>query len=118
LDTADVPQAFYGLCGGMAVFVDQNGNDVLTASQRSRVIDALTKQIKITTGYLRPLFEGENAGVWGSRRNDNSDPFVDNWAGFDSSAVDRHKRTYLDPACRIPQRSFLSTPHERRSPLS
>jgi O-glycosyl hydrolase len=70
-----------------------DGRDVLSAALRSRALDAIYRQVGLSMGPLEgPVLE--STGQDG--RNDNDDPNVFNWAGFQTSRADALKTKILD----------------------
>lgn len=74
--------------------------DTLTPSQRSRALDAIFNQIKITTGQIPTVFEASSnsnlSTLFDNKTNDNNDPFNLNWSGFSSVLGDMFKQKVVD----------------------
>jgi O-glycosyl hydrolase len=69
--------------------------DLLDADLRHRALDALYRQVRLTTGNLDAALL-ESPGSYGERRNDNGKAGEIDWAGFQTSSVDAMKRLVLD----------------------
>jgi uncharacterized protein (TIGR03437 family) len=65
-------------------------------SLRAAAIDNAYRQVGINIGTIGTLLE--SPGGWAQRQNDNGDPFLINWAGFDASQLDFTKRYLVDLA--------------------
>lgn len=71
--------------------------DLLTPSQRTRGIAAVYGEVAVTTGYLDTAIL-ESPGTYDERRNDNADPSVIDWNGFQTFREDAVKTNIVDPA--------------------
>lgn len=77
------------------------GDNRLSSSLRAQALDAVYKQVQLTTGYIAlPLYEtpATATDLWNSRRNDNADPLAINESGFNFRLHDEIKTRFLDPA--------------------
>lgn len=76
--------------------------DTLTPSQRSRAIDAIFNQVKITTGQIPTIFEAPaNSNLstfFENQANDNHDPLKLDWNGFSTILGDTFKQKVVDVA--------------------
>ncbi|MEK7612358.1 MAG: glycoside hydrolase family 30 beta sandwich domain-containing protein [Patescibacteria group bacterium] len=76
--------------------------DTLSPSQRSRALDAIFNQVKITTGQIPTVFEASsNSNIstfFNNQANDNNDPSNLNWSGFSSVLGDIFKQKVVDVA--------------------
>ncbi len=76
--------------------------DALTQSQRTRALDALFKQVKLTTGQVPAIFEAPFSSTlsnfFPNQANDNNDPLDLNPHGFTSILGDTFKQKVIDIA--------------------
>ncbi len=90
----------FGATWTMEYLAGATPNDMLTASQRARVLDAQFNQIKINLGQTQRLDEAPQSS--GSRItprvNDNTDPFTINWAGINDWGMTNFKSKVIDAA--------------------
>lgn len=99
IDNTNPKQVMHGFGATYSTQVLAGGQDYLTASQRSRSVDALFNQIKIRTGVAPTLIEAPQTGDWwANRRNDNTDPLAINSAGFNSTIGNHFKTKVADLA--------------------
>ncbi len=91
----------FGMTWGMEYFSGSTPVDVLTPSQRARVLDAQFNQVKIRLGQSLPLYEAPQStgsDFFGARANDNADPFTLDWAGFNTWTATNFKAKISDAA--------------------
>jgi O-glycosyl hydrolase len=74
--------------------------DTLGPKLRLRVLDALYGQVKLTMGNLSTSLL-ESTGGWEHRRNDNDDPKVINWNGFDTFQADATWNHVVKPSAAL-----------------
>jgi hypothetical protein len=85
-----------------------DGRDVLGPDLRARALDALYRQVRLSTGNIDAMLL-ESPGSFAERRNDNGDSKSINWSGFQTSAVDTAKTLLLDqPEAADFKRYFLA----------
>lgn len=76
--------------------------DTLSVSQRSRALDSIFNQVKITTGQIPAVFEAPAnynlSTFFENQTNDNNDPFKIDWEGFSTVLGDTFKQKVVDVA--------------------
>jgi O-glycosyl hydrolase len=81
--------------GALAATRVTDGRDTLTPVLRARAIDAVYAQVGITMGRIDAALL-ESPGGYDVRRNDNGDPNVIEWKGFQTGALDAVRPKLLD----------------------
>lgn len=71
-----------------------DGRDWLTPAQRARAVDAVYRQVGITMGKIDPTLL-ERRGGFDQGQNDNADPSVIDWTGFETAGLDTVKPKLL-----------------------
>lgn len=97
VDNTVTHQTMYGFGAGHRAEAYADQGDVLTASQRTRAIAAVYQQVGITTGNLDSAIL-ESPGTYDQRQNDNGDPFLIKWSGFQTFRADAVKAGIVDRA--------------------
>lgn len=97
IDGAKQHQAIEGFGATHLSLVYEGKGDVLSPTLRSRAIDAVYRQVGLTTGNLEGALL-ESSGGWNERRNDNNDPFTTDWAGFQTFNARGMKENVVDLA--------------------
>ena len=102
IDNAVEHQTMEGFGATHQTLVFGSVGDTLTASQRTRALDALFNQVKITTGQVPTVFEAPASSTlstfFGNQANDNTDPLNLDWSGFFTGRGDTFKQKVVDPA--------------------
>jgi O-glycosyl hydrolase len=81
----------------IALWYDGGTGDTLGPTLRAKAIDAVYNQVKLNTGQIDAALL-ESPGSYEQRANDNSDPNVINWNGFQKKTADNAKTLLIDPA--------------------
>jgi hypothetical protein len=96
VDGAKTFQVYEGFGATTTAPVGEHG-DSLGPELRAKVLEAVYGRVKLTIGNLNvgPL---ESPGGWGKQRNDNDDPRLIDWSGFDLAQIEHMKKLVVDPA--------------------
>jgi len=86
VDAAAENQVMDGF-GATHLALVRDGRDLLSPTLRARALDALYRQVGLTTGNIDAMLL-ESPGTIDARRNDNDNPNVIDWAGFQGASVD------------------------------
>lgn len=87
VDATSENQVMDGFGAANLALIYQDGRDVLSPTLRSRALDAIYNQVGITMGGLEANLL-ESPGSYDARRNDNGDPDVFDWSGFQGWQID------------------------------
>lgn len=70
--------------------------DYLSTDQRRRAIEALYRDVRLNTGNLDGSGLHESPGDYGRQANDNGDPSVFDWKGFQTDSAEALKTRLID----------------------
>lgn len=98
IDASKTYQTMDGFGATHRSLVYEGIGDTLTPDLRAKAIEAIYKTVGISMGGIDDGVLLESPGGFNARGNDNDDPQVINWSGFQTDRADQMKTKVVEPA--------------------